>query len=128
MNKDIKARDERIYGYYKESSYNLGGVRRFNNLSPADLHWLVENDFADPRDCQNDSPTLQEFLYFADTHPGFSFGGYAVSANRPDYRVSIDSIHYAVDPVMPTEYMVDFATLFRLADEFYLSIGYAWFD
>jgi hypothetical protein len=29
---------------------------------------------------------------------------------------------------MPAEYMVDFATLFRLADEFYLSIGYAWFD
>ena len=128
MNKDIKAREERIFGYYKESAYEFGGIRRFNNLSPTDLHWLVENGFADPYDQQNDSPTIQEFLDFADTHPGFRFGGYTVSANRPDYRVSIDSISYEVGPVMPTEYMVDFTNLFRLADEFDLSIGYAWFD
>ena len=95
LNKDIKRRDELIFGDYDPLEYsgNSGGVRKFNGLSAQRLRQLLEENFTDPDIDQNGSPSIMEMLEFSEKwNSKYVFGGYAVEIWRDDYRVSLDSI------------------------------------
>ena len=95
LNKDIKRRDELIFGDYDPLEYtgNSGGVRKFNGISVQTLKQLLEENFTDPDDDQNGSPSVREMLEFSEKwNNKYVFGGYAVEIWRDDYRVSLDSI------------------------------------
>ena len=95
LNKDIKRRDELIFGDYDPLEYsgNSGGVRKFNGISVQTLKQLLEENFIDPDDDQNGSPSIMKMLKFSvKWNNKYVFGGYAVEIWRADYRVSLDSI------------------------------------
>lgn len=95
LNKDIRRRDELIFGDYDPLEYsgNSGGVRKFNGISVQTLKQLLEENFTDPDDDQNGSPSVREMLEFSEKwNNKYIFGGYAVEIWRADYRVSLDSI------------------------------------
>ena len=95
LNKDIKRRDELIFGDYDPLEYsgNSGGVRKFNGVSAQRLRQLLEENFTDPDIDQNGSPSIMEMLEFSEKwNSKYVFGGYAVEIWRDDYRVSLDSI------------------------------------
>lgn len=125
MNPDIKTRDHLIFGNYKPNAY-LGGIRRFENLSPETLKQLVEQNFADPESCHNGSPSIEDFLAFTEKNKGYTFGGYAVTDKRSDYGIGIDSIS-KTEEMETKEDLENFVKLARLADDFDIS-GYAWWD
>lgn len=125
LNKDIKTRDEIIFGKYDPKCYS-GGTRYFNGLIPEVLQKLVDKGFADPNDAQNCAPTIQELLDFTKDKDGYTFGGYVVSDNRSDYRVSVDSIDHDI-PLNDEEFR-EFTMFARSADEFDPNNGSAWWD
>ena len=61
LNKDVKKRDEIIFGNYDRKSY-VGGVRRFEGLSLEKLKQLVDLKFIDLEEYHNSSPTVREFI------------------------------------------------------------------
>lgn len=126
FNKDVKTRDEMIFGRYEPSAY-AGGIRRFEGLSLELVKKLIELKFINPDDAQNYSPTINGFIEYAEDWEDYEFGGYVVSIDRDDYRVSIDSIEKS-EPISKKE-MVAFVKMFRDADEFSIEDGlYAWYD
>ena len=81
LNKDIKRRDELIFGDYDPLEYsgNSGGVRKFNGVSAQRLRQLLEENFTDPDIDQNGSPSIMEMLEFSEKwNSKYVFGGYAV--------------------------------------------------
>lgn len=84
----------------------VGGIRRYEYLSPELLEKLVEEGYADPEERQNDSPTIQEWLDFIEENPALlnkiSFHGYIVHKDRTDRRISIEGIQssYILESVM----------------------------
>lgn len=127
LNADYKTRDQIIFGEYNDQNY-LGGTKRFEQLSLEKLESLVGNNFIDLDDCQNLSPTVQEFLTFMKNHPKVYAHGYVVSHNRNDYRVSIEGLSY--EGKVSKELLFDFVKLCRQADEFVANEHelYAWWD
>ena len=95
LNKDVKRRDELIFGEYDPLEYSerSGGIRKFNGISVQTLKQLLEENFTDPDIDQNGSPSIREMLEFSSKwNNKYVFGGYAVEIWRDDYRVSLDSI------------------------------------
>ena len=129
LNPDIRTRDEIIFGNYDPSAY-LGGTCRFNDMDYNTLNTLVSMGFASEDERQNFAPSIGEMLEFASSDPeAYYFDGYAVSANRSDYRVSIDAIHR--DAPFADQYEMDaFIDFCSEADERDWSMdgGYAWWD
>ena len=127
LNRDVKTRDEIIFGKYESKAYK-GGLRRFDNLSLEKLKKLVECKFIRLEECQNNSPSVREFIEFMEKYSGYTVMGYAISVKRTDYRVTLDGIEkreivYSLDEVD------EFESLFGDADDFdsYNAL-YAWFD
>lgn len=126
FNKDIKKRDEIIYGEYDTEKY-FGGYRRISDMSVELVKKLIDLKFIDPTETQNLSPSIQEFVDWAERHEGFVFDGYAISLDRSDYRVSIEEIHRWGD--YTKEELKDFVDMFAGADEFETDGGLsAWWD
>ena len=92
FNKDIKARDELIFGKYDESKY-IGGCRNFSGLTIEKMEQLIADKYLDPSERQNKSPTVAEFLRFMKKYEGYHALGYVVSVRREDYRTSIEGIY-----------------------------------
>jgi hypothetical protein len=128
MNKDIKRRDEIIFGEYKPDDYKFGGVKRFSNLSLNSLTLLVEEGFLHPEDYQNCSPYAEDFVNFLKQHPDFTAHGYSVDISREDYRVTIEGIELSGTTSRETER--EFVKFARCADEFEVSDNglYCWWD
>lgn len=129
FNKNYEAREQIIFGFgeeYDKKNYP-GGCRNFENMSVETLQRLVDEKFAEPDDCQNCAPTIGELLEYGKSHKGVVFGGYAVSADRDDYRVSIDTVNQTFDNA---DELAAFSKAFRDADEFSVTTesGYAWWD
>ena len=123
--KDIKRRDEIIFGNYDSNEYR-GGIRRFENMSYDTLKQLVDEGFVDVEDRQNFAPTIQEMMEFSkkyDKH--YYFDGYIVSDERDDYRLSVDAIKRDEDRGTLEE-GYDFVDFCSEADEIYSN--YAWLD
>ena len=129
FNKNYEAREQIIFGFgeeYDKKNYP-GGCRNFENMSVDTLQCLVDEKFADPEDRQNYAPTIGELLEYGKSHKGVVFGGYAISADRDDYRVSIDTITQTIEN---EKELTAFAEAFHDADEFSVTTesGYAWWD
>ena len=92
MNLDYKQRDIIIFGFEKDWSKSIGGTLHFEGLSKDKLQELVNKGFADPKECQNSSPSIQEFLQIGEISNKVTFHGYLVSPDRQDYRASIEGI------------------------------------
>ena len=134
-------RDTLIFGSYDPEAY-LGGVRRFYDVSPETVAELVKKGYANPDETQNDSPSIQEFLDFCEQHPemGLTLGGYVVSNDRSDCRVTIDGIAGELptgasgSTANAIDGIVSFYERFRYADELEVDQGTcavalsAWYD
>jgi hypothetical protein len=125
FNKDQAARDK-LLGIPPDAKYG-GGIEHFEGLPAPVLRKLIEEQFANPEDCQNCSPTIQEFLDFMEEHPGFTAHGYAVELRRSDYRISIEGLR---GKNIKREDADDFVQAFRFADDFEFEAGncYCWYD
>lgn len=121
-------RDEIIFGEYEPDKY-LGGIRRFSDMDYETLKELVDKGYADPEESHNDAPSIETLLEFLKEHEDFYVGGYAVSPNRDDFRVSIDTIESESSAQDNWNTLVEFVNMFRFADEFSIEYGFfAWFD
>lgn len=91
LNKNVKLRDEIIFGKYEPEKY-MGGIRRFENLNLEKLQQLAILNFINLEEHQNYSPAVWEFIKFMKKYPEYTVMGYTVSIERSDYRVSLDGI------------------------------------
>jgi hypothetical protein len=103
-------------------------AERFNKLTLEQLNELKLMKVLDPKEQQNDSPTIKEFMDFMKDHPGVTAHGYVISEDREDCRVSLEGIAYEGSP--SKKLILDFTSLCRDADEFTANEGglYAWWD
>ncbi len=115
LNRDIARRDKLIFGGYDQSKY-CGGVRRFEcNVDL--MNQLIKEGFADPDECQNDSPFIKDFMDTVDGDESVRFECYAVDVNRDDCRVTIEGIR-AYIPDTDYDRINLYVEQFRYADEF----------
>lgn len=120
LNKDQTQRDKILKPFYDKSNEEfLGGCKRFNKVPLKILKKLLEEKFLDPEDKHNDAHAVEEFIEFMRGQPGITAMGYAISADRDDYRISIDGI----ETDNPS---ADFNEFCCGADE--LTDTYAWWD
>ena len=128
LNKDIKRRDELIFGKYSPEGY-LGGIKRFGGLTLDKLETLLKEKFADPDEAQNASPTIAEFRDFLLDYPSYTAHGYAVSDDRSDYRVTIEGVG-KTGGYDSAEELEAFISMFRCADEFMADRDgmFCWYD
>lgn len=127
MNKNQTERDALLEPYFGQREYS-GGIRSFQGLPAGVLQTLLDRDFAEYEDVQNEAPSLGEILGFLHKHPTFVAHGYAVSADRGDYRISIEGVNQIGLDELSKDELVSFTEMFRRADEFSLSPANAWFD
>jgi hypothetical protein len=118
---------ETIHG--EDEAQRFGGIIRFE-INLKQLNMLFNEKFIDPNGAQNDSPTAQEFKDWAvqninahsELEKHLYFIGYAISASRSDYRVSIEGIIiHTVNYDVAKDIIISFANNFFSADEFYIS-------
>lgn len=134
LNKDQARRDEILEPYSRDNRYfgigYIGGIRSFSNLPLEVLEQLIKEGFVDVNDCQNKAPSIRKFVAFMRKYPGkFVVSGYAVASDRPDYRVSVDTIS-STEAIVEEDIINDFEKTFKNADEYNDQKGYlmAWYD
>ena len=125
LNKNIKGRDAKLFGAYEPNEY-MGGIRYYKGLTVDDLEWLLENNYIEPNEAQNNAPSVQEFYGWMQLHPSFKAHGYAVDIKRDDYRISIEGVNKGGS--LSPEEVVDFVDMFRFADDMDIEHGYCWYD
>lgn len=127
LNNNVDERDVILFGEKYNKDRYFGGCRRFDDITLEVLETLVEKNFIDLDECQNDSPTTEEFLEYMKDHEQFVAFGYAISPDRGDYRITLEGIRSDVcfDDI---DEMIDFTNRFRYADEFDVKPPYAWWD
>jgi len=99
-------------------------IRVFRHLTLEKLQVLIDEDFIELDEAQNDGPRVFDFLSFLRSYPTAKCCGYAVGHKRPDYRVTINGI-VIPDNASP-ELIRAFRKEFRNADEF--TGFFAWWD
>ena len=126
--KNEPKRDEIIFGSYDKEAYS-GGIRQFEEMTYNTLKQLIDEGFVDLEERQNCAPTIKELMDFAEKwgKESYRFGGYVVSADRDDYRVSIDTFTKNCEFESFAERDA-FADLANEADELDLDYAYAWWD
>ena len=119
-NKDEKTRNA-LLGIHK------GSYVQFSNLDAETLEKLIDSNFADPEEAQNDAPTIAEFLEFMQDYPEYKAHGYTIGLDRSDYRVSIEGLE---GYPKTSGALISFIKIFRMADEFDITAGYVrcWYD
>lgn len=129
MNMDITTRDTIIFGECDKSKYS-GGCRRFKGIDVETLNELIDFDFLDPDECQNSSPTTEEFIIFMEQYDGYTAHGYTIIDSRGDYRVTIEGIEKSSDDCISYDELIDFVDTFRFADELTVEkfVLYCWYD
>lgn len=124
-NMDIETRDKIIFGSYEPDKY-MGGCRDFEDMNVETLKELVNKEFANPEECHNYSPSIEEFISWMESYDGYLVDGYVISDKRSDYRLNIVTIK-KVEGIEDKDEMIAFVNEFRFADEFDIK-GYAWWD
>ena len=104
LNPDYKLRDK-IIKINIDWAKNASNTIDFHGLKSQELKQLVDNNFIDPLDRQNNAPTVREFYEYLKLHPEFTVAGYAVGPSRSDYRISITALESPQDSLTP--YMVE---------------------
>jgi len=118
MNNDIKRRDTIIFGNYNPDRY-FGGCAR-TDIPAKTLLKLYEEGFVNPDECQNESPTTQEFLCdISGIEDNVVFEIYAIDDKRDDYRVTIEGIQVGL-PIDKRMLFLRLATKYGYADEFHI--------
>jgi len=130
-----KRREEIIFERELDDKGYLGGIATYSGLAVEKLDQLVTEQLADPEQNQNNSPSLQEFLDFGKKwNPPYTinYDGYMVEDRRDDERVSVDGINIVAKEgtMFSVSFLIDFANMFREADEYLLTEtqAKAWFD
>lgn len=111
-------RDQIIFGEnYNEKKYG-GGLRSFEELTLPQIDRLIDLGILDMDDAQNDAPTVGEIVEFLRGREtdGWYVHGYCISPDRADFRISFEGVGKKSAP--SKQDIIDFATLFRWADEF----------
>ena len=139
LNIDFKRREEIIFGRSIIWDDELGGCEFFEDLTLDKLGQLLEENFAEPQQTQNNSPTIQEFYEFGQKSQNLGyepfFIGYVVSPDREDYRTSIEGIQLSlevetIDSRIYADLISAFKRFAQTADETDISsiLLYAWWD
>ena len=115
LNRDQKTRDKVIWGDV-EPSYT-GGICNFKVLTSDQLERLIEENFINLFERQNNSPSVEQFREFLKKHPDMVAHGYAVGLEREDYRVTIEGVCFAGKQAASQQLMEDFEEL-CLGDKF----------
>lgn len=93
------------------------------------LKELVKNNFADPQENQNGSPTISDFIKFGEKYKNeeIYFTGFAIPPERHDYSIIIEG---AKCNTTNKEFIADFVRTFRKADELIKEDGFVscWYD
>jgi hypothetical protein len=92
-NRDAEKRDAYLQFYPDPKPSYLGGAASFDNLDASTLAALIDDRYADPADAQNLAPDIWNIFAFMCAHPAVRAAGYAVSRDRPDYRVSLEAVY-----------------------------------
>lgn len=96
MKSDYRQRDLILKGFFTDKEY-VGGMKRFTKLPLELLELLVLEDHTPHDERHNNAPTLRDLITFSkqikDKGYEVSFGGYAISPERDDYRTSVDTIY-----------------------------------
>ena len=132
---DLEKREMLLFNEHYEVGRYIGGCRKFFEISLDALKELIAEGFLNPCSAQNDSPSAEDFLSYAEGHPNcvFVFSGYATSRDS-DTIVVVDAItQRTVDKfnsVFDIQEIIDFVDNFRDASEFSVSDTecYAWWD
>lgn len=126
LNDNVMLRDIIIFGKYDPDNY-MGGICRFK-ISLDTLQELVDNNFIDLDECQNGSPSAQEFLTYMRKWNGYYAHGYTVDIVRDDYRITLEGIGKDT-PADSQEELDAFMELCKDADELsHKDELYAWWD
>ncbi|BCJ48202.1 hypothetical protein GCM10010168_25620 [Actinoplanes ianthinogenes] len=94
FNKDAASRDRLLdfIDLLGNGETFTGGAGSFGPLDAAGLAALFEGRWLDPDDRQNAAPSAWDIFQFVCAHPGAFAQGYAVSPDRDDYRVSLETV------------------------------------
>ncbi len=94
FNRDATARDAMLpfLDLLGNGETFTGGAGFFGPLDAGGLALLLDGNWLDPDDRQNAAPSAWDIFPFVCDHPGTHAQGYAVSPDRPDYRVSLETI------------------------------------
>jgi len=128
MNKDQTKRDRYLNIKPEDYSGNLANLTKpYTGLNAKQLEWLINNNYANPEERQNDSPCIGEFLLFIKKHLGFMVQGYAIDISRPDYRISIDGL---IGEETNIDEIIEFLKFNKKADELFFSNNHqhSWWD
>lgn len=115
MNKNYESRDQILFGKYDPESY-FGGCKRFH-CSYGTMKRLVEENFIELNECQNESPSTKDFMESFVDFDDVIFNGYAISPNRDDYRVTIEGFDIEI-PDTDFDKITFLVETFHFADEF----------
>lgn len=80
------------------------------------LQKLIDNNFANPEENQNGSPTISEFLEFGKKYKDedLYFTGFAIPPERHDYSIVIEGMECETEN---KDFMVDFLNTFKYANK-----------
>lgn len=125
--------DEEAFG----SVVKFGSGSKYDALSPKTVEELIEGNHLRPEESQNGAPSAQALLDFAKDVDADTIGvevrlgGYMVSEERHDTRITLTSIRVSADErKVPGEIRERFLETFRRADKLDVDDEecYAWWD
>lgn len=109
---------------------NNDNYEKFRNVTAEKLLELKVAGFVNPREAQNEGPTIAEFLKFAKKYPNAKFDGYVIFPPRSDIRVTVETISYVGEFANDKSVIRAFGNKFGRADEFSMEPDklLAWWD
>ena len=93
------------------------GIKRFYDLGLDGLGALLAEGFTHPNLQQNDAPPVGELHRLVTAHPELTVSGYSVPVDRPDARVSIDTLCCRDIDTVPEERRTDVRAIFAQLSE-----------
>lgn len=126
-NRNVTRRDTIIFGEGTKQEY-IGGIEPFSALTAEKAQQLINENFMDENEAQNNAPTIVEFLAFIKEYPVFGLDGYAVAEYRPDYRVAIEGISKIKGKHLTDKDKQALKQFANYADEVDIDKGFAWYD
>lgn len=127
-NKDYVSRDKLLNLNVDWNTDKTFGIKRFEEIDVKTFETLIVQNFIDPSNSQNASPTAKEFFQFMCRYPSVKAYGYAVSPKRNDYRITIEGIYVLNKDITPS-LKKDFMNFCKNADEISTNNGLlSWWD
>ena len=107
---------KRLQPYLK---YSMGDYHRFEKVPPSLAETLLTGyPLVDPKETQNDGPTMRQMIGFAQANFG-TLEGYIIEAGkRSDARITFDGMTLDVVPAQARQLQRTFGEMAREADEF----------